>query len=41
MAVDEALDLGLDWIWGRIRALASQLRASLAGAAPLPRATSA
>jgi hypothetical protein len=32
VAVDEALALGMDWTWARIRALAALLRASLAGA---------
>ena len=32
VAVDEALELGVDWVWGRVTALASLLRASLAGA---------
>jgi len=32
VAVDEALALGADWTWARIRVLAALLRASLAGA---------
>ena len=32
VAVDEALQLGVDWIWSRISALASLLRSLLAGA---------
>ena len=32
VAVDEALQLGMDWIWARIQELASLLRALLAGA---------
>ncbi|KAK9837100.1 hypothetical protein WJX81_002716 [Elliptochloris bilobata] len=32
VAVDEALELGMDWIWGRIRELAALLRSLLADA---------
>ena len=32
VAVDEALQLGMDWIWARVQELASLLRSLLAGA---------
>ena len=38
VAVDETLQLGMDWIWARIQELASLLRSLLAGG--LPPATS-
>lgn len=38
VAVDEALQLGMDWIWARIQELASLLRSLLAGASLWSRA---